>query len=697
MKRNILLLLLLSVSLLSAQATFNPDTVKAQKFDTGKMWTFEYPPFEYLKQTYNFTPSQEWFDDVRLSSLRIPGCSASFVSSDGLIMTNNHCVAGPSVRDRVQKPGEDLEKTGFYAVNLEDERKIPNYFAEQLIVVKDITSEVLSAMKEGKTEKEKIEKQNAKIVELKTKYAKELNLKTDIISYYNGSIFFLQGFKVYNDVRYVFEPEEQIASFGGDPDNFVFPRFGLDCAFLRIYDNGKPLKTDRYFKWSEKGASTGELVFTVGNPGTTNRLRTVAQLEYARDIQFRNNAFVFDGLYKKIDKLKAAYPARANELESFRVGFSNGWKSIVSTYNELQKPYLFARKKDFENKIKEIVFKDAGLKKEYGHVWKTIETTRKELRTINTRLAAYIPHGFLGSIYTGTAYALVRKAKQTLTPPPAGTRLQQAPLFPKEIDSALELAKLELEIDYIELNIGKSDPLYKKYFEGKTGTEIAKNLIEKSLFKNKQAVDDIAQKDPKEILKLNDPFIQYYAQLYEKTEDLKKKQTEVNSTENIAFGLLGKIMYKIYGTTIPPDANRTLRIGDGVIASYNYNGTVASTKTTFHGLYDRAYGNDLKYPFNLPARWMNIPLNFDLTTPLNLISTNDTVGGSSGSPLINKNAEIVGILFDGNIESLSGDFIYLTDTNRSVSVDSRGMYESLKKVYKADRIADELKSGNMVK
>ncbi|MBA4319992.1 MAG: hypothetical protein C0412_16450, partial [Flavobacterium sp.] len=363
----------------------------------------------------------------------------------------------------------------------------------------------------------------------------------------------------------------------------------------------------------------------------------------------------------------------------------------------LQEPYLIARKKAFENKIKETVFKDAALKKEYGHVWKTIEGTRKELRGINTKLAAYVPSFFTRSVYLTGAYALVRKAKQTITPPPAGTQIQPVPRFPENIDPVLEQAKLELEIDYIALNIGKTDPLFKKYFEGKTGKEIAKSLIEKTVIKNKQAVDDLAQKDAKELLKVNDPFIQYYAQLYEKTEDLRKKQTEVNNTENVAFGLLGQIMYKIYGTSIPPDANRTLRIGDGVIASYNYNGTTASTKTTFHGLYDRAFGNDLKYPFNLPERWMNIPLNFDLTTPFNIISTNDTVGGSSGSPLINKNAEIVGILFDGNIESLSGDFIYLTDTNRSVSVDSRGMYESIKKVYKADRLADELKTGKMVK
>jgi hypothetical protein len=704
--------MLFSVSLLSAQSTFNPDTVKAQKFDTGTMWAFEYPPFEYLKQVYNFTPSQEWFDDVRLSAIRIPGCSASFVSNDGLLMTNNHCARG--LRRMVQKEGEDLEKTGFFAATLADERKIPNFTAEQLVYLKDVTKEVLPAMKEGKTEKDKVAKRDAKIQELREKYAKELNLKIDIVSYYNGGVYYLQGFKVYTDVRYVFEPEEQTASFGGDPDNFTYPRYGLDCAFLRVYENDKPIKSDHYFKWSPNGANPGELVFTVGNPGTTNRLRTVAQLEYMRDVQYRNNAFQMDNLYKALEKLKSVNPSRTDEYERAKLSFSNGWKSITYTLKALQDPYLMARKKAFEKKIQEVVMKDPQLKKEFGHVWKTIETSRKELKGIDTKIAAYNPNRQYSSLYQTIANQLVNQARLAKMTPaerealqaqqrgqfpgarPGGPGGRQMPLYPDNFDQALEKAKLEIAVDYITMNLGKNDPMVKKLFQGKTAKEAAALLIEKSLFKNKQAVEELAKKTPDEILKLNDPFIQFYAQVYDKLKDLQKKQKEVTDTENVAFGLLGQIMYKIYGTSIPPDANRTLRISDGILKSYDYNGTTAPIKTTFHGMYDRYYGNNGKYPFNVAPRWEKVPADFDLSTPYNFISTNDIIGGNSGSPVINKQAEVIGLAFDGNVESMEGNFIYRSDANRTVSVDSKGIYEAIKKVYKADRLADELKSGKMV-
>ena len=714
---------------LSAQKTFLADTVKAQKFDTGTMWTFEYPPFEYLKQVYNFTPTQQWFDDVRLSALRISGCSASFVSEDGLLMTNNHCARG--LRSMVQKPGENLEKTGFFAQTLADERKIPNFRAEQLTYLKDVTKEVLTEMKKGKTEKEKIALRDTTIAHLTKQYSADTKLNCQVVSYYNGGVYVIQGFKVYTDVRYVFEPEEQTASFGGDPDNFTYPRYGLDCAFLRVYENDKPIKTQHFFHWSTNGASEGELVFTVGNPGTTNRLRTVAQLEYMRDVQYRNSVFQMDNMYKLLDNFKVLYPAKAQEYETQKLGFSNSWKSAIYTYKALNDPYLMARKKAFEKNIQNQVMKDAKLKAEYGNIWKTIETTRKELREIDTKLAAYAPNGQAISRYLTIAQQLVSRAKDSLMAAedkkaiqdfsgrgrgfggpggpggrPGGNR-RNASLFPDNFDFALEQAKLELTIDFIKINLGANDPLVKKYFQGKTSKEIAKALLSKTLLKDQASVNEIAKKDPKEILKLNDPFIQYFVDVYnsvitydkaaKKVKGLRVRQKEAQDTENVAFSLLGQIMYKIYGTSIPPDANRTLRISDGIVKSYTYNGTTAPIKTTFYGMYDRYYGNNGKYPFNLAERWENIPSNFDLSTPYNLASTNDIIGGNSGSPVINTKAEIIGLAFDGNVESMEGNFIYRSDANRTVSVDSKGMYEAIKKVYRADRLADELKSGKMVK
>jgi len=711
------LFILVFVFQISAQVAFNPDTVKSQKLDTGKMWTFEFPPFDYLEKTYGFKATQEWFDDVRLSALRIPGCTASFVSSDGLIMTNNHCSRG--TRRLVQKEGEDLAKTAFFAPTLADERKVPNYSAEQLIILKDVTKEVVAAIQAGKDEKEKIALRDAKMKELKDQYDKETKLKCDVVSYYNGSLFFVQGFKVYNDIRLVFQPEEQTASYGGDPDNFTYPRYDLDCTFLRIYgEDGKPIKTDHYFKWSANGAAAGELVFTVGNPGLTNRLRTVAQLEYLRDIQFRNSAFQSDNVYNRLEQLKSVNPKNADEYERMRLAFSNGWKNTVNTYKALNDPYLIARKKDFEKKLQQVVFSNPELNTQYGHVWKTIETTRGELRKIAPKLAAFSPSGQYSSRYLLIANALVSYAKEQLLPEEKKKELEAARaqrgdrmgggqrgggnqpgfrdnLYPDNFDNLLEEAKLEIDLDFITMNLGKNDANVTRFYQAKAGKDAAKDLIAKSLFKNKTTVQELFKKTPQEILALDDPFVQYYAKVYDQLEPLRTQQREIMDTENIAFGLLGQILYKTYGTSVTPDANRTLRLSDGLMKGNDYNGTTAPIKTTFYGLYDRYFGFEGKYPFNLADRWQTVPKDLDLSTPLNFVATNDIVGGNSGSAVINKNAEVIGLAFDGNIESLQGNFIYLPTYNRTVAVDSKGMYEAIKKVYKADRLADELKEGKM--
>lgn len=710
-----LLLALVFVFQTNAQP-INQDTVKSQKLDTGKMWTFEFPPIDYMKKTYGFEVTKEWFDDVRLSALRIPGCTASFVSEDGLIMTNNHCARG--YRRFVQKDGEDIAKNGFYAPTLADERKVPNFTAEQLVFLKDVTSDVTTALQTGKDENEKITLRDAKMRELKASFEKETGLKCDVISYYNGSLFFVQGFKTFTDVRLVFEPEEEIAYFGGDPDNFTFPRYNLDCTFFRIYDkDGKPLKSPNYFKWSTNGAAAGELVFTVGNPGSTNRLRTVAQLEYLRDVTYRNNAFLADNYYSRLEQLKSVNPSQAAAYEALRLAFSNGQKNTSNTFKALNDPYLLARKKDFEKKAQRYVSSDPQLTKEYGHVWKTIEGTRAELKPIETRLAAYSVNPTNSSRYMQIGNALVAYAKfqqlpadqkkaildrQAQMPQMGGGRggagggAQQGfrdNLYPDNWDSILEEAKLEINIDYITMNLGKNDALVGKFFERKPGKEAAKNMIAKSLFTSKAAVQELFKKTPEEILALEDPFVQYFAKVNDQIEPLRKQQREIMDTENVAFGLLGQILYKMYGTSVTPDANRTLRLSDGVLKGYEYNGTVAPIKSTFYGLYDRYFGFEGKYPFGLSERWKNAQKDIDLNTPFNFVATNDIVGGNSGSAVINKNAEVIGLAFDGNIESLQGNFIYLPTYNRTVAVDSKGMWEAIKKVYKADRLADELKDG----
>jgi hypothetical protein len=446
-------------------------------------------------------------------------------------------------------------------------------------------------------------------------------------------------------------------------------------------------------------------------------------LEYLRDVTFRNSAFQSDNLYNRLEQLKSINPKMTDEYERARLAFSNGWKNTVNTYKALNDPYLIARKKDFEKKLQKVVFSNPELEKEYGHVWKTIETTRNELRKIEPKLAAFSVTPQYASRYLQIANALVAYAKYQMLPEDKKKELADAQaqraagrpggaggrggfgggpqqgfrdnLYPDNFDSILEEAKLEINIDFIVMNLGKNDAIVTKFFGAKAGKDVAKDLIAKSLFKSKTAVQDLFKKTPQEILTLEDPFVQYYVKVDPQIEPLRTQQREIMDTENIAFGLLGQILYKTYGTSVTPDANRTLRLSDGIMKGNDYNGTISPVKTTFFGMYDRFYGFEGKYPFNLPDRWKTIPKDLDLSTPVNFVATNDIVGGNSGSAVINKNAEVIGLAFDGNIESLQGNFIYLPSYNRTVAVDSKGMYEAIKNVYKFDRLADELKNGKM--
>jgi len=567
----LLLFVLLSPIYIYSQGTYgvNLDTVKAQKFDNGKMWTFDFPPLDYFQSEYGFRPTQEWLDNVRMSALRFADyCSASFVSEDGLIMTNHHC--GRESVSQVEKEGEDLKKDGFTAMKIEDERKVPGLFVDQLIKIIDVTKEIQSAIDKGKDIEEKDDFKFKKTTEIESRYKEGTSVVCQVVSLYNGGVYSAYVYKRYNDVRLVFAPEDNAGFFGGDPDNFTYPRYTLDCTFFRAYDEaGNPLKAKNFFRWSSNGAAPGEPIFVVGNPGSTSRLLTVSQLEFKRDItdplilNYINN-FV-DSLYKVI----AANPDKEKELNNELFNYTNSQKVYKGTLKGLNDGVLMARKKDFEKKFIQAVNGNEKLKAKYGNVWNDIS----------------------------------------------------------------ELVKQKREI----------------YEKNKNGD---------------------------------------FRTLYRKLQELGTKEEYYNQ-------ILGRAIYDVYGTKIPPDATFTLRISDGVIKSYDYNGTMAPPNTTFYGMLDRYFSFEKKYPWDLHQRWLNPPAEFDFGTPLNFISTNDIIGGNSGSPMINKNSEIVGLIFDGNIESMPGEFIYSSDVPTTVSVDSRGLLEAINDMYNLKRIGSELVNGKM--
>jgi len=679
----------------------NLDTVKAQRFDTGKMWTFDFPPLDYFEETYNFRPSQQWLDDVRMSAIKFGNwCSSSFVSEDGLIMTNNHC--SDFLIPQVQKEGEDIRKNGFIANTLEEERRVPNLSVSQLVSIEDVTKDIYDAIASGKTEEEIAKNKKDKIDEIKKNAADKTGLIYDVVTLYNGGKYSLYGYKKYTDIRLVLMPESQAGFFGGDYDNYTYPRYNLDCTFWRAYDeDGKPLKVKNYFKWSKNGAQPNEPIFVIGNPGNTNKLKTVAQLEYMRDYSYRINAFVVNGLQKILEEMIAEHPDKNYDYIDQLKGAANSNKRFTGVLRGLRNNYFMARKKDFERQFKSKVSADPKLKEKYSSMWDNIASTRNEQRAIADELAGLTRSGRITSKHFAVAENLVKLAGQLKLPEEQrdekykGEALDQTivSIFPENFDADFEFKKLGFHSKFLALTLGASHPLYKKLYGTHTGNPAAEFALSNSEIKTKDGALALAQKGADAIYNSNDPFIYFLINSADRYAELQVLSKEITATEQVFDDQLGQALFEIYGTTIPPDGSFTLRIGDGVLQSYNYNGTIAPEITTFYGMYNRHHSFYKQYPFNLHERWINLSDEFDMSTPFNFISTHDIVGGSSGSAVINKNKEVVGLAFDGNIESNSGYFIYDTVENRMVSVASQGMLEAIQDIYKATRISEELING----
>jgi hypothetical protein len=683
------------------------DTIKAGKFDNGKMWTFEFPPIDYFKSEYGFQPSQKWFDDVRMAALRFANyCSASFVSEDGLVMTNHHCARQSITQVTKEDEGEDLHTNGFIAEKLEDERPVPGLYVEQLVLIKDVTSEVISEIEKGKDEAERVKFEKEIISKIEKRESEASGLRCQVTALYNGGRYSLYGYKRYNDVRLVFAPEEQLGFFGGDPDNFTYPRYNLDCTFFRVYDeNGKPLKTNHYFKWSKNGPSVGEPVFVVGNPGNTDRLNTVAQLEFMRDVQYPRTVEFLNGLIEIYKQTLKENPEKKLQMQDMLFSLENSQKANSGILKGLRDPILMKRKIDFENNFKSAVKSNPKLNQKYGDLWDKISEIRNELRKIANKNFALSRNRLLTPQYFNIASELIKIANELKKPEDERDELYKGEelenslkaLIPENFDSKFQEKLLEKRIEILVKYLGKDDPIVRNFTNGKLGAEAVKYILGKSIVLDLDKIRKLVNQGGEAILNSDDPFIKFELETAELSKQYQKQVRELLDKEESYNQQLGLALYEVYGTSIPPDATFTLRISDGIVDGFPYNGTVAPPFTTFYGMYDRYYSFNKEYPWSLPERWKNPPADFDLSTPFNFVSTNDIIGGNSGSPVINKNAEIVGLAFDGNIQSLPGSFIFRTEENRTVSVHSQGMVEAIDKVYKLKRLSEELRNGKIVK
>lgn len=674
------------------------DTVRTQKFDMGKMWTFENPPLDYFEQTYGFRPDQEWLNHAQKSALKFGGgCSASFVSENGLIMTNHHCIRG-TLRD-LSTDEKDLLKYGFYADKPEDEMKIPNLYVSQLMLIEDVTEKIQTAMNEAVSDSEKVLRRNQEIEKIKKEYS-ELNpqLMYTVVSLYYGGKYSLYGYKRYNDIRLVFVPELMVSKLGGDYDNFTYPRYGFDCAFLRAYENDKPVKTEFYFKWSPDPIYENQPVFVVGNPGSTNRLYTIAQLEYLRDYRFGLQTPMWKDLYKIYDELVKETNAQDMKLIATLFNVGNGLKVYESTYLALQDPFFMARKKDFEEKFSHEIYCDPDLTIKYGSIWKKIEDNRMAASKLANEMFALSISSTYSPKYFFIARDLIKLAEQLNL---AENKREEAykkenldnlieNIFPPNFDKRVEDRKLLVQLDVVKNNLPPENETAQTLLLGDDIHTSSKMILSKSILTTKESVIALAKSGAEAILNSDDPFIKFVLATRDRLEELELTNKNLENSDIVNNQLLGEALYEVYGDEIPPDATGTLRISDGIIKGYDYNGTKAPYKTTFYGSLDRYYSFDKKFPYSLPDYWEKLPDEFDLSVPFNFANTCDIIGGNSGSPVINKEGEVVGLAFDGNMESHSGRFIYTTEYNRTISLSAEGMIEAIRDLYKAEKLSSEI-------
>ncbi len=710
-----LLVLIISILLVTSCSTsenaiqtvskVNYDTVKAGKFDTGRMWTFEDAPVEYFKDTYGFDASEDWLTKARLSSLKFASwCSGSFISGDGLIMTNHHCI--DFVSTSIEQEGEDIKKNGFYAKTLEEERKVPGVFIDQLVLTKDVTDILYEAMDQGKTDQEKIDLRNEKISEIEKKYSNETGLVIKVTSLYNGGKYSLYGYKRYSDVRAVLFLESEVGLYGGDPDNFTYPRYNPDFAFLRVYDDeGNPLKVDNFFGWSLTGPEEDEPIFVIGNPGSTKRLNTIAQLEYSRDVTYKNFSFLFNRMTKTLEQLMSEDENKKEEYEDLFMRINNSAKVFKYVEKGLNDEMFMARKRAFERDFKKLVKSDSKLNAEFGHLWNSIEDIINEKRNFAHEYSLYSLTPQVTPDYFMISSEVLKLARQLNLPEQEREESFKkenldetvSMIFPEDFDAKVEKKFLAIVADYFILNVGDNNDLVYSMFGGKKGIDAAEFAINKSQITTMEKLQNLISKGGDAILSSNDPFIKYQLEKEKVFGNYSEKMKELNSTLNALEVQLGRALYEVYGTNIAPDATFTLRLNDGVVKSYQYNGTIAPWFTTFYGFYDRYFSHQKEYPWALPERWTKFDDNFDLSTMYNFISTNDIVGGSSGSAVVNKNLDVVGLAFDGNVESITGDFLYSVEKNRMVSVASPGIYEIISDLLKLKRLAEEIRTGELYK
>jgi len=661
------------------------------------MWTFDNPPTKQLQEKYNFTPTKEWLDHVRLSSVRfMDGGSGSFVSPNGLVMTNHHVAMGQL--QKMSTAEQNFVATGFYAATQAEEAKCPDLELNVLVDMVNVTSRITGAVKPGMKPADALKARKEEQAKIEKEYSDKTGLRCDVVSLYNGGEYWLYQYKRYTDIRLVMAPERQIAFWGGDDDNFTYPRYDLDMAFFRVYEDDKPLSSPDYLKWNAAGAENNELVFVSGHPGSTSRLDTYTMMEMQRDLSY---PMTLEMIQKRLDVLHA-YSKKGPEQQRRALGqifgLENSKKALGGQYQGLLDPKLMAKAKAEEEAFRAKVNANPEWKKAYGDGWKTIEKViAKQKKEFGSRSYGSLA---LSSSFARYAQNLVFAAAERQKPDMErldgyhDVQLERsklrlfspAPIY-KDMEEAIFTSMLQMAVD----KAGTSDPIVSAVLKGRSADKAAKEMIEATTLDKPEVRKALFEGGADAIAKSTDPFIVVMRELEPLLRERQEKsRKETESLLTPASEKIANARFAVYGKNMYPDATFTLRLSYGAVKGYPMNGTKAPYKTTLYGLYDRALGFDQQGAWALPPRFWDRQKELDLSTPANFVCTADIIGGNSGSPVINRNAELVGLVFDGNIESLVGDSVYDETANRCVAVHSAFIIEGLRKLYDAGKLADEI-------
>jgi hypothetical protein len=667
------------------------------------MWTYDNFPSAKVGKQYGFTPDAKWLEEARLSSVRLAGgCSGSFVSPDGLVMTNHHCahkcIEHLSTRDK------DFVKEGFYAPALENEVKCPEIELNELVQISDVTARVNAATK-GLAGQAYNERQKAELSTIEKECAaQDDKVRCDVVTLYHGGKYDLYRYKRFQDVRLVFAPEFAIAFFGGDPDNFNFPRYDLDVSFLRAYENDKPARTEHYFRWSPNGAREGDLTFVSGHPGGTDRELTMAELQYQRDVALPERLFDLAEYRGAVTVFAQSSPEHRRIAEADLFGVENSYKAIKGRYEALITPSVWNGKVEREKALRARVGSKPTLKKQTGAAWEMIAKALDEYRP-RRKEHRFIEEGagFRSRLY-GIARTLVRGTEELQKPNEKRLReyrdsalpsLKQSLFSKAPIYDDLEIFRLTYSLTKLREELGADHPFVRKVLGKKSPAELARELVEGSKLKDAQLRRQLWAdgKGRDQVLAAQDAMIALVKLTDPDAREIRKWHDDViEPAEKKGGELIAKAKFELEGTSAYPDATFTLRLSYGQVKGYEEKGRRVDPITQMAGGFERATGRE---PFKLPESWLRANENkqVNLATPLNFCTTNDIIGGNSGSPVFDRDRQIVGLIFDGNIQSLGGDYWFDGKVNRAVAVHSAALLEALDHIYGARRIVSELKGG----